>query len=258
MPDLEAANAAGYWQGSAASWVSLHPMGAYASQVLGAFDGRQVGFVINNWWCAGFWNGTSESFEDLSVYLPQNFGDSEATGICSDENYIYVTGWADNYSTGLGSAILWSKPLFDSAIPTSFNIRCGRIASGNLDDVTQSDDSYLTCAPGSITKLRSNEPPVLLEFESTSPIDFPANLAFTLEANANSVNLLQTIELYNFQTNQFESVDSRNATPVDSVAEVTISGDPGAFRRGGNGRNESTYWLEVPGSTRFVSLECQY
>ncbi len=225
---------AGYWTGSADSWVSLHPSVASASEVLGAFGGRQVGFaIINNWWRAGFWNGTSDSFENLSVYLPQNFGDSEATGIWSDENYIYVSGWADNYSTGLGSAILWRKPLYNIAVPTSFNLIRGQLVSGNLDDVTQSDDSYLVCTAG-IT-LNSNEPPVWIEFESSSPTGALSNLSVILEANANTANLLQTIQLYNFQTKQFESVDSRHATLIDSVAEVPLGGDLSRFVETGTG-----------------------
>ena len=115
----------------------------------------------------------------------------------------------------------------------SFNVFRGNLIAGGLAELRESDDSYLQVQPG--FTLNSNEPPVWVEFSGTATDDAPANLSFLIEGNANTVNLNQTIELFNFNSGSYEEIDSRDATIVDSVTQVTPGGDVTRFVQGGSG-----------------------
>jgi hypothetical protein len=111
--------------------------------------------------------------------------------------------------------------------PEAYTIIRGVLKSGGLGDLAASDDSRLVVQAG-IT-LDTSEPPVWLTIDGTSTTATPLGLVFTLEAGANTSGLTQKIALYNYVTNQFEEIDSRNVTTSDSVAEVMITGDPSRF-----------------------------
>jgi len=60
---------------------------------------------------AFLWNGSAESWDDLSAYLPSEYsGRSEARGISSDGEFIYVVGSASTLS-GETHAALWKTPV---------------------------------------------------------------------------------------------------------------------------------------------------
>jgi probable HAF family extracellular repeat protein len=64
---------------------------------------QQVGIANNH---AFLWNGSANSYVDLSVFLPAGFTSSSATGI---DNYGNVVGYATD-SSGNNHAILWQVP----------------------------------------------------------------------------------------------------------------------------------------------------
>ncbi|MCH8275461.1 MAG: hypothetical protein IH851_11800, partial [Armatimonadetes bacterium] len=65
--------------------------------------------------------------------------------------------------------------------------------------------------------------------ESTSPIPNPRKILFTLEASASIPNINQKIELFNYVTGTWETVDTRPATTADSIAEIVITINPERF-----------------------------
>lgn len=102
---------ASLWSGTAESWVDLHPSGADASSAHDVYDGRQVGWTrISGTERATIWNGTAASWEDLHSFLPERYSRSWATGIYSDESFIYVSGHAWT-SADEFEAVLWIAPV---------------------------------------------------------------------------------------------------------------------------------------------------
>lgn len=91
----------GYWSGSAASWVSLHPAGLNQSAVFGAGGDRQAGYVQfaqTLEFHASLWSGTAGSWTDLN---PQ--GSSQSIAFDTDG----VTTVGSAYIGGAGGAGLW-------------------------------------------------------------------------------------------------------------------------------------------------------
>ncbi len=123
-----------------------------------------------------------------------------------------------------------------------FNIFRGVLISGELEDVLASDDAYLRFNPG--LTLSSVEPPVWIEFETTLSTDQPSELSVTLEAAANTVGLTQTIEMFNWNTNQYQQVDSRIAAfPNDVITTLDVTAGVSDFVQMGTGAIKSrTGW----------------
>ena len=126
------------------------------------------------------------------------------------------------------------SPSAQEIFADQLNVIRGIQISGSIADTYQSDDSYLQFKPG-IT-LSSPEPPVWLEFTGTLPNEHPASLAFSIESKANTVGLVQTIELFNFQSGNYEEVDSSQATIIDSLFEIQATGNIGRFVEAGSGK----------------------
>jgi hypothetical protein len=109
---------AGYWSGTAGSWVDLNPDTTTiysASWANAVFDGYQVGQSTAQF-CdvlacgnasAAFWHGTPESWVDLESILPANYVGSNAFGVWTDGHTIQVAGTAYNSTLGRSEAILW-------------------------------------------------------------------------------------------------------------------------------------------------------
>ncbi len=114
-------------------------------------------------------------------------------------------------------------PLDDIIVtPDDWNAFRGSHASGDISDVQESDDSYLKFNPG--LTLSSTEPPVWIEFDGTLPADRPTSLTVKLEATANTVGITQSIEMFNWDTGQYEEVDSQAASlNNDSVVTVDLT-----------------------------------
>lgn len=74
----------------------------------------------------------------------------------------------------------------------------------------------------------------MVELKGLTTILNPSKLRFKLEANS-VANMTQKIELFNFQTQLYETLDSRTATTSDSVVTVDVSGDRSRFVDQGSG-----------------------
>ncbi|MCH7905364.1 MAG: DUF1929 domain-containing protein [Armatimonadetes bacterium] len=112
--------------------------------------------------------------------------------------------------------------------PESFNVTVGQLASGALSDLWQSDNQYVTIedAPGPSPP----QPPFQIEVETTSPLSSVAELTIKLEASCGLVGD-QRIELFNYETNQWDEVDTRTATGSDSVVEKTVALNPNDYMK---------------------------
>jgi hypothetical protein len=125
-----------------------------------------------------------------------------------------------------------------SIAPDAFTVFRGFYQSGDLSDVRESDDSYLKFNPG-ITMFPT-EPPVWIAFEGTLPFDNPQDLSVTLEASVNTVGISQTIEMFNWNSQQYELVDTHSASfNSDSVVTVDLTGNVTDYVEVGTGTVKS-------------------
>ncbi len=140
---------------------------------------------------------------------------------------------AVNY--GDATVIFGTEPAGPDVVTADlFNLLRGSFVAGTLSDTFDSDDSYLKFNPGII--LNSSEPPVWLEFVGTLPSDAPTSLSVTLEAQANTLGLTQTIDMFNWNLGQYEPADSRAASfNVDSVATVNLTASISDYVQAGSG-----------------------
>lgn len=109
----------------------------------------------------------------------------------------------------------------EQALPTSFSLIRGIVLSGGLLDILKSDDMYLTMRPGIV--FSTSEAPLQLVVNATSSYATPSALRFVIESAANQGNIGQTIALYNFQTNMYEDLDTRQTATSDTSVEVLVS-----------------------------------
>jgi hypothetical protein len=86
--------------------------------------------------------------------------------------------------------------------------------AGGLSEIQQSDDLYAEFSPiaPSNTSLSGPTSDILIEFEGALSTDSPGTLAITVEASATEEGPTQTIEMFNWNTGQYQVVDSRSAT----------------------------------------------
>jgi hypothetical protein len=102
-----------------------------------------------------------------------------------------------------------------------FTINVGIFGSGSLSELTEPDNNYLF--------IRQNpararlDPAVSLTFEATAAPGGFAMMHFELETNTTAVpaaSVTQITEFYNFQTNQWEVMDTRPASSSDQFTEA--------------------------------------
>lgn len=113
--------------------------------------------------------------------------------------------------------------------PNSFSMFRGAVQSGGLTQLTSSDESYLALLPGPIAT--GSESPITLEVSGTCPTNNISSLSFTVEARANTPGLSQQIQLFNYSTSTWVSVDARAAS-VGEDARVTVTASPSFVQSG--------------------------
>ncbi|MEM7455257.1 MAG: FISUMP domain-containing protein [Planctomycetota bacterium] len=121
----------------------------------------------------------------------------------------------------------------ETVSPDSFSIANGQFQSGDENDLALSDDSDLSISRSPF-KIQSR---VIIETTGLSPTDVPGNFRIRFEGAvfARSV-VTQSIDLFNYSTQAWETIDSRSASRfADAVTEVVPTGDPLRFIEAGTG-----------------------
>lgn len=114
---------AGLWNGTASSWVSLHPTGASQSSAQDTTGAIQVGSVTIGFdRVAAFWRGSASSWVNLNEFLPGNLSDWEhggAESVSTVGPVTYIAGTVRNKVRGRYESILWTVTL--PTCPADFN-----------------------------------------------------------------------------------------------------------------------------------------
>lgn len=124
--------------------------------------------------------------------------------------------------------------------PTDYTVIEGAESSHNLAALLESDDVRLTV--GSNTP---NSSTTVIEYVTTAPQMTVNRLSFILEHQANDGSRQRNIDLWNYTTNQWETVSTTIGTTTDSTIKIDITTNAGRFINAGN--------REMKARTRLIS-----
>ncbi|MEM7456795.1 MAG: hypothetical protein AAF456_20800 [Planctomycetota bacterium] len=178
---------------------------------------------------------------DLSTVDPTNF-DMTGVQLSVSGNILTVTANVvltvpvdpvelDVDATVVATGVL-PPPAFD-ATPDAYILNAGVLSSGDVSNLQASDNSDLSLSrnPFQISSI------VEFECKGNSSDPAPTSLTFRLESSVFARSTVtQTIWLYDYDTDTWEIVDSRNAARfADQTVDVAAAGDLSRFVEPGTG-----------------------
>lgn len=118
--------------------------------------------------------------------------------------------------------------------PSAFSVLTGVLSSGNLQSLQFQDEDRLIVRES--PPLALGLPSVDVRVDGVSPISSASSMMLrvvlsTTAVPATAVN--QVVQMFNFQANVFETVDTRAATGGDNVIYIRPTGDPSRFIQSG-------------------------
>ena len=118
----------------------------------------------------------------------------------------------------------------DAVLPQEFVLVSGIQTQGQLSDLFGGDDHYISIDP--FRRAFLNGQRVIIELNATSSTNAPSEFRFRLQSRINGGRLgdvYQTIKFWNYQTGQYELVDTRDAPIVDEQVVIVPTGDLSRF-----------------------------
>lgn len=159
--------------------------------------------------------------------------------------------------TGLNGGVvaLYGVRPVTTVLPTRFTVTRGVQTGGGLPDLFFSDNAYVDVQARRPTEIAAAS--VELEVEGTSPTETPSSLKFVLEAGQSGDPVIQRIELFNFQSGQWEVVDERAAPFADATVTISISTNARRFVQPGTRLVRARVGFHDRGVT-FISWGARY
>ena len=114
--------------------------------------------------------------------------------------------------------------------PTLIIPQRGIVLSGNLSSLQSSDDNRLVYRPGVV--FSTQQSPVSYEIVGTAPQQTTANLQFIVESSGSSPGISQKLELFDYITGNYVTIDTRQMTTIDALIELTAP-NPNRFIQAG-------------------------
>lgn len=162
------------------------------------------------------------SIVDMSVSPEHNIEHIYALDLPADSYTLRVISNTDH-----DYALAWRIHAAQYLPVDSIIVSAGNLASGSSDDLAESDNLDVS-ARRSPVDVQSR---VHFELKGVSPLITPDSLSFTVEASVFArTNVVQKIDLWDYDLSDWVEVDSRNATRfTDSTATVDATGDLARF-----------------------------
>ena len=162
----------------------------------------------------------NSSLADLDLFLIGPNGFSQSMSSNHNMEHVYVedlpagtytiavqgdTATLQNIDFGLA----WRAAATTNSDASQLNVLSG-ISSGNISDLTTSDDNYLEL------EVEPGENVVSVELQSNTNLNWLNALGLDTEARSSTPNLRRTVEFFNYQNNQFVEMDV-SATRIEGV-----------------------------------------
>lgn len=126
----------------------------------------------------------------------------------------------------------WTVSQETTVAPTSLNLFRGIAISGGLGELATSDDQRYIVRNGLVAN--GGESPITLDLSATAPSATLGSLKFVLEGQASTTGLNQSIDLWDWTTSAWVTIDTRAATMnADSAVVASASGNLSRFVQGG-------------------------
>jgi Tol biopolymer transport system component len=103
----------------------------------------------------------------------------------------------------------------------------GVVEEGSHGSTIFSDNIYYILRPG--VTFTTAQAPIELVGEATGSGLSPTRLEFAIEFHSTALAIRQVIEMYNFDTNSYEIVDTRQSTLSDGVVVIAVTANAGRF-----------------------------
>jgi hypothetical protein len=216
--------------GFAPQYVDLNVVQAFDTQTSEQLWSVDLPFADGTWKVSQQWYGEFSN-DERTVYIP-----TAGTEAGDPFSFLYAI---DVTLTG------------ETVLPDAFDVMFGGYQSGTVQDLHESDDSYL------VVEQRPAFSPLLplIRVEADGVAEDAGVAAFTaiFEAAATSIPGLppQKLGLYNHDAGLWETVDARTASSTDAIVEVLIDTDAGRFIQAGtNAMSMRGEWFD-PGNVFF-------
>jgi hypothetical protein len=136
-------------------------------------------------------------------------------------------------------------------VPRSFLVFRGTVTGGDYYGLWDSDDERMQILSGTVPF--PTESPIQLIATAFSPIANPSEIRFKVEAMVNTPGLRQILELFNYQTGQWEQIGFWDGSASDSIVEVSIEVDPARFVHQSTNEMKARVRYSRVGSTIFLA-----
>jgi hypothetical protein len=173
------------------------------------------------------------------VNLESSAGNDYGLGRWGDYFDLDVDPVDDTTFWGIGMGVAadnaWRTSVFSwtisqpgtSVAPATMGMERGQLFAGTVADLETSDNQRAEFRPG-IT-FSSGEAPVRVRLEATSPIVSPTSLRVLIESHSTAAGMLQSVEAFDYDANDWVQVDSRNAAVnIDGTIELNLN-NPARF-----------------------------
>ncbi len=137
----------------------------------------------------------------------------------------------------------------DEVEAESFTVPLGRLLGGEVADLHESDDRYITIRNRALMAMTL--PMIRMEVQGTTAVETASRITVTVETAASNLpnQPLQRLALFDYIAERWITIDERAAPPVDTVVEVIIEDDPTRFIAPGTGQLKMRLdWFD-PGAT---------
>ena len=214
---------AGFWTGTPESWTSLQPFPYVRSEAFGVAEAQQVGRAFNEFQFSKpiLWHSSDTNY---SILPHPGWHEGIALAVFDNGDVTRVVGSVSIDKGALVSAALWVRENTLIA-PESINVVRGVIVGGGLPQLLASDDDRFILRPG--VTFSTAQDPIELTVEATSPRTTTPLLGFQVEWNCSSPAIRLTMELYNYATGVYDTVETHPSQTADMVQRVnaTINAD---------------------------------
>jgi len=119
------------------------------------------------------------------------------------------------------------QPVGGPILPQSVEVTRGAFQSGGLPDLFNSDNSYYNVEARRPTEIAAASAEIVVT--GTAPSTSASRFEFVLEAATSGDPARQRIELFNYVSGTWETVDERDGVPNDTTVNVVITNNASRF-----------------------------